>query len=200
MSPAEALIASRAAGMRIGIDGDDLTLEAPTAAPPALLDLLSHQGRRDRASSRWPRWLVRSGLASLFRRMGRDHRVRRRLTAKRSRGRRLRLLRRLMAQPQSGAVATGPMLGLRPGRAFTRSASSPSIAASSHGSTAIRCVATGPMLGLRPGRAFTLPFGTESSGHAWLHSRCRPAWHASRKADAVAALGQLGITTSRTNQ
>ena len=33
-----------------------------------------------------------------------------------------------------------------------------------------------------------LPFGTESSGHAWLHSRCWPAWHVRRKAESVAAL------------
>jgi hypothetical protein len=33
-----------------------------------------------------------------------------------------------------------------------------------------------------------LPFGTEPTGHAWLHSRCWTAWHASRQADAVAAL------------
>jgi hypothetical protein len=44
-----------------------------------------------------------------------------------------------------------------------------------------------------------LPFGIESSGHAWLHSRCWPSWHAGRKADAVAALTKLGITTSRTS-
>lgn len=44
-----------------------------------------------------------------------------------------------------------------------------------------------------------LPFGIEDSGHAWLHSRCWPAWHAGRKADAVAALTKLGITTSRTS-
>jgi hypothetical protein len=42
-----------------------------------------------------------------------------------------------------------------------------------------------------------LPFGTEPTGHAWLHSRCWPAWHASRKAEAVAALGHMGIPTSR---
>ena len=28
-----------------------------------------------------------------------------------------------------------------------------------------------------------LPFGTEPTGHAWLHSRCWPAWHAGRKAE-----------------
>ena len=33
-----------------------------------------------------------------------------------------------------------------------------------------------------------LPYGTEPTGHAWLHSRCWAAWHASRKAKAVAVL------------
>jgi hypothetical protein len=41
-----------------------------------------------------------------------------------------------------------------------------------------------------------LPFGTES-GHAWLHSRCWPAWHASRQAEAVAALAKHRITRRR---
>jgi hypothetical protein len=44
-----------------------------------------------------------------------------------------------------------------------------------------------------------LPFGIEISGHAWLHSRCWPAWHAGRKAEAIKALAKLGITPSRTN-
>jgi hypothetical protein len=38
-----------------------------------------------------------------------------------------------------------------------------------------------------------LPFGTETIGHAWLHSRCWPAWHAARKAEAIAALATMGI-------
>jgi hypothetical protein len=42
-----------------------------------------------------------------------------------------------------------------------------------------------------------LPFGTENSGHAWLHGRCWSTWHAGRKADAVSALTKLGITTLR---
>jgi hypothetical protein len=45
-----------------------------------------------------------------------------------------------------------------------------------------------------------LPFGTEKSGHAWLHSRCWPTWHADRKAEAIAALAKLGIMTSGPNQ
>jgi hypothetical protein len=37
------------------------------------------------------------------------------------------------------------------------------------------------------------PCGMESTGHAWLHSRCWPARYASRKAEAVAALAAIGI-------
>ena len=33
----------------------------------------------------------------------------------------------------------------------------------------------------------------ESTGHAWLHSRCWPAWYAGRKDEAVAALAAMGI-------
>ena len=38
-----------------------------------------------------------------------------------------------------------------------------------------------------------LPNGVEPTGHVWLHSRCWHAWHAGRKAEAVAALKALGI-------
>jgi hypothetical protein len=37
------------------------------------------------------------------------------------------------------------------------------------------------------------PHGAEPTGHAWLHSRCWPVWHAGRKAEAIAALGAMGI-------
>jgi hypothetical protein len=39
-----------------------------------------------------------------------------------------------------------------------------------------------------------LPHGIEPTGHVWLHSRRWPAWHAGRKAEAVAALKAMGIT------
>ena len=39
-----------------------------------------------------------------------------------------------------------------------------------------------------------LPFGTESTGHAWLHSRCWPAWYEARKVKAVSALMAMGIS------
>jgi hypothetical protein len=45
-----------------------------------------------------------------------------------------------------------------------------------------------------------LPFGTDQTGHAWLHSRCWPAWHAARKDDAIAALAAMGIDQPRTHR
>jgi hypothetical protein len=41
-----------------------------------------------------------------------------------------------------------------------------------------------------------LPFGTESTGHAWLHSRCWPTWYEVRKAKAVTALAAMEIKPS----
>ena len=38
-----------------------------------------------------------------------------------------------------------------------------------------------------------VPFGTESGGHAWLHSRCWRAWSNTRRANAIAALTAMGI-------
>ena len=42
-----------------------------------------------------------------------------------------------------------------------------------------------------------LPFGTEATGHTWLHHRCWSAWQAGRKAQAVAALAAKGIENRR---
>jgi hypothetical protein len=42
MSALHALNAARDAGVRIGVDGDALTLDADAAPPEAVLDLLSH--------------------------------------------------------------------------------------------------------------------------------------------------------------
>jgi hypothetical protein len=42
MSAAEALKAARAAGIRVGIDGDDLVMEAPTRPPDAVLAAIKH--------------------------------------------------------------------------------------------------------------------------------------------------------------
>ena len=40
-----------------------------------------------------------------------------------------------------------------------------------------------------------LPLGTESTGHAWLHSRCWSGWHAARQAEATDALEAMEIAT-----
>ncbi len=42
-----------------------------------------------------------------------------------------------------------------------------------------------------------LPFGTQKTGHVWLHSRCWHAWQASRKAEAEGALSIIGIFAER---
>ena len=39
-----------------------------------------------------------------------------------------------------------------------------------------------------------LPYGVAPNGHAWLHSRCWPAWYEARKAKAVSALTTIGIS------
>ena len=66
------------------------------------------------------------------------------------------------------------------------------IAASSNGSTAIRRAhrRADVWAAAQAEQAHDplLPFGIESSGHAWLHSRCWEIWHAKRKAKAVATL------------
>jgi len=38
-----------------------------------------------------------------------------------------------------------------------------------------------------------LPVGIAGAGQAWMHRVCGPGWHASRKAEAVAALQAMGI-------
>ena len=53
-----------------------------------------------------------------------------------------------------------------------------------------RCLACG---GADSAHDALLPHGVEATGHVWLHSRCWPAWHAGRRADAVAALEAMGI-------
>jgi len=38
-----------------------------------------------------------------------------------------------------------------------------------------------------------VPFGTEPTGHAWLHHGCWSGWHTGRKSEAIAALAATGI-------
>jgi hypothetical protein len=42
-----------------------------------------------------------------------------------------------------------------------------------------------------------LPFGTETSGHAWLHGACWSAWHRARRSEAEMALRALGVSAPK---
>jgi hypothetical protein len=54
-----------------------------------------------------------------------------------------------------------------------------------------RCLACGG--GEQAGDAL-VAHGIEPTGHAWLHSRCWPDWHAAREAEAVRAMAKVAIT------
>jgi hypothetical protein len=43
-----------------------------------------------------------------------------------------------------------------------------------------------------------LPFGTETSGHAWVHCSCWPAWQQMREEEAIAALSAMGLRREAT--
>ena len=38
-----------------------------------------------------------------------------------------------------------------------------------------------------------LPLGTDTTGHAWVHRACWPAWYRAREIEAVAALTSMGV-------
>ena len=44
----------------------------------------------------------------------------------------------------------------------------------------------------RPGDPLR-PFGTDASGHAWVHRACWPAWYRARETEAGAALTSMGV-------
>lgn len=123
MSAFQALKAAREAGVRIGMDGDALTLDADAAPPAAVLDLLSRHKAGVVA-------LLRIGSdgwsgedwQTLFEERGGNRRVRWRAAARVRRGPRLRLLHGRMAQPQSGALAARTLPWLRWKRTCPRQA------------------------------------------------------------------------------
>lgn len=162
MSALQALKTARDAGIRIGVDGDSLTLDADTAPDAALLDLLSrHRAsviallRTDSDGWSGEDWRAyfdeRAGIAEFDRGFPRDQ-----------------------AEAHAFACCVAEWANRNPVR-----------------SPAGRC------LGFGEGdhaHDTLLPFDTEPTGHAWLHSRCRDAWCASRKAEAVAALSTFGLS------
>ena len=161
MSAFQALKAARDAGIRIGIDGDDLTLDADAAPPAAVLDLLSRH---------------KAGVVALLRTgsdgwSGEDWRAffdERAGIAEFDGG-----LPRAEAEARAFACCVAEWLNRNPCARRPGAASAAVEAMHAHDAL--------------------LPFGIEPTGHAWLHSRCWPAWHASRKAEAVAALAAMGI-------
>lgn len=163
MSAAEALKAARAAGIELGIDGDDLVLEASAPPSAAVLDLLSHH---------------KVGIVTLLRPAGdgwsaEDWQVlfdERAGIAEFKGG-----LPRGRAEARAFACCVAEWLNRNPAR-----------------SPAGRCLNCGDG---NHAHDPLLPHGVESNGHAWLHSRCWPAWYAGRKSEAVAALAAMGIAS-----
>jgi hypothetical protein len=162
MSAAEAFKAARAAGVKLGIDGDALTLEASTAPPPAVLDLLARHKAGIVALLR-PGWAGEDWLAFFDERAG---------IAEFDGG-----LPREQAEVRAFECCVVEWLNHNPAR-----------------SPSGRCLGCG---GSEHAHDKLLPFGIEPTGHAWLHSRCWPAWHAARKAKAIAALATIGIDQPR---
>jgi hypothetical protein len=162
MSALQALKAARDAGVRIGVHGDALTLDAEAAPPASVLDLLSRHKVQVLA-------LLRTGSDGWS---GEDWRAffeERAAVAEFDGGH-----SRAMAEARAFACCIAEWLNRNPGR------SQPG-----------RCLACG---GSDHAHDVLLPFGTEPAGHAWLHSRCWDAWHAGRKAEAVATLSTFGIS------
>jgi hypothetical protein len=157
MSACEALKAARAAGIQLGIEGDDLMLEAPAAPPPSVLDLLSRH---------------KAGVVALLRPANDGNWLaffeKRATIAELDCG-----LSRAEAEARALAFCVARWLNRNPVR------SSPGC-----------CLGCG---GGEQARDTLLPFGTESSGHAWLHSRCWAAWYERRRAEAFVALSSMGI-------
>jgi hypothetical protein len=161
VSAAEALKAAHAAGILVGIDSDDLVLEASAPPQPALLDLLSRHKAGivtllRLADEGWSAedWRVffdeRAGIAEFDGGLSRGH-----------------------AEARAFACCAVEWLKRNPMR-----------------SPPERC------LGCRGSdheHDPLLPRGIESTGHAWLHSRIRPASYVDRKAEVVAALAAVGI-------
>jgi hypothetical protein len=163
MSAVHALKTAREAGVRIGIDGDALTLDADAAPPAAVLDLLSRHKAGVVA-------LLRTGSDGWSGEHWRALFDERAAIAEFDGG-----LPRALAEARAFACCVAEWPNRNPVR-----------------SPPGRCLGCG---GSEHAHDKLLPFGTEPSGHAWLHSRCWEAWRTSRKAEAVAALEATGIAT-----
>ncbi len=161
VSAADALRAARAGGNKLGIDGDDLVLEACAPPPTVVLDLLS----RHKAEIVWLLLPGRDGWSAQDWQVFFDQRV----DICKLDG----LLPREQAEARAVAWCLAEWLNRNPMR-----------------SPPGRCFGCGG--GEQPLDPL-LPFGIGTDGRVWLHSRCQPAWHSGRKAEAIAALAAMGI-------
>jgi hypothetical protein len=167
VSAAEALKAALDAGVSVGIDGDDLVLQASAPPPPSVLDALSRNKAAIVALLRPAKdgWTAEDWRNFFDERAG---------IAEFDFG-----LSRPEVEARAFTCCVAEWLNRNPAR------SSP-----------------GSCLGCGGGEAAhdpLLPFGTGSTGHAWLHARCWQSWHAARKAEAVNMLTAMGITRSVTS-
>ena len=162
MSAVEALKAARAAGIQLGIDGDDLVLEAASAPPAAVLDVL----RRHKAEIVA---LLRPGADDWS--AGDWH---------------------VFFQERAGIIEFDG--GLPRAEAEARPYACCVVDWLNHNpelSPTAQCLGCG---GRNHVNDPLLPYGAEPPGHAWLHSRCWPAWYEARKVKAVSALTAMGIS------
>ncbi len=161
MSAFLALKAARDAGVRIGLDGDTLALDADAAPSAAVLDLLGlhkasvvallRTGGDGWSGEDWRAFFdERAGIAEFDGGLPRDQ-----------------------AEARAVACCVAEWLNRNPVR-----------------SPPDRCLGCG---GGDHAHDALLLFRTEQTDHALLHSRCWDAWHAGRKAEAVAALSPFGI-------
>jgi hypothetical protein len=165
MSAAEAIKAARIAGIRLGIDGDVLTLEAATVPPASVLDVLARH---------------KAGIVELLR-DGKNGWARDDwMTLFKKRASSVGCLPREQAEARAFDCCVVEWLNRNPVRSLPG-----------------RCLGCGDA---EYAHDPLLPFGTETAGHAWLHSGCWPRWHSAREAEAIAALAALGINQPRTNR
>lgn len=165
MSAVRALKLAREAGVRIGIDGEALTLDAQALPPPAVLEVLARHkaqviaflrpGGDGRSGDDWRAFFDEgAGIAEFDGGLPWDQ-----------------------AEARAFVCFLAEWLNRNPVR-----------------SPPGRCHRCGEA---EHGQDPLLPFGIETTGHAWLQLRCWPVWHASRKAEAVAALATFEIQLTR---
>ncbi len=164
MSAAEAIRMAEANGIRLGIAGTDLILDADREPGPRVLDAI----RRHKAgivallTTPGSDWSAEDWRAYFDERVG---------TAEHDGG-----LSRADAEQRAYECCMAEWLWQRP-----PPASGPE-----------RCAHCAEPLG-EPGRD-GLPYLTGDGGHTWLHSGCHGDWTAQRRAEAVAALASHGLT------